>query len=479
MSDRRSFVATMLGGAGGLALPVPHAGHGLVGSIARAADATGCCVNIQQYGGVGDGRSDNALAFQAALRALPEAGGTIVVPSAADDYVVASPVPVRKPCSIVGLGAAASLRSIASSVGVVFDIGATHHVTISDLRITGSGAGENAGPGSVLLISDSSECAVVRCAINNGITGNLAIIRSNRCSILDNVFAGVNPRGTSPDACDIRFEQGPQTGHRVLGNRCTSTNKTVGIGFYTLATDGGFVDCDVLSNEVDGSTGATGHGIILYHRNHAGGFSSFTIADNRISRINGIGIYVQSSTQVPSSRLRIADNYITDWCLQGTQGTLADAGIAVLGASDVAISGNSLRRDAAANQFAHGIRIRMSSSVVVTGNVVGAGDIRSGITLDSDTSGCIVASNDVTGGQSASTAGLWIAGSIHSVHDNLVRRCDIGINVLDATSIVLHDNVSESARRIGLLVQASARDIREANHQDAGSALPKRNESRP
>src|SRR5262245_54016509 len=43
-------------------------------------------INVKNYGAMGDGATDDTTAFQAAVNALPSAGGTVYVPPG--DYVI-------------------------------------------------------------------------------------------------------------------------------------------------------------------------------------------------------------------------------------------------------------------------------------------------------------------------------------------------------------------------------------------------------
>ena len=97
-------------------------------------------ITVRDYGAVGDGVTNDAVAFQAALAAVA-AGGTVVVPAGTYAIGAALSQAITGAVSLVGAGSGTTVLSFASgSEGISFSLSPTANVHVHGLSIIRGGA---------------------------------------------------------------------------------------------------------------------------------------------------------------------------------------------------------------------------------------------------------------------------------------------------------------------------------------------------
>lgn len=118
-------------------------------------------VTASQFGAVGDGVADDTAAIQAAIDALPPAGGTVVFPTGT--YLLSAAITVRSELRLVGEGDAASVlyqpnANVNGLVGTDID-----RLTVENLKLFGPQTGSGVG---ILLLRDL-HAATTYCTFRN------------------------------------------------------------------------------------------------------------------------------------------------------------------------------------------------------------------------------------------------------------------------------------------------------------------------
>jgi nitrous oxidase accessory protein NosD len=309
------------------------AASGLFLATARAAarERGGGAQDVRRHGARGDGTHDDTRAFQAAIDALPVAGGVVNVPSG--DYLI-DPVVGVKLRSRMHLAMAPGARLIAKpnaaerayvlnahrvsdveiSGGRIIGereahkgttgewghgvmIRGSERVTVRDLHVShcwGDGISIGGAKVAAGTILPSSDVVIerVRCVGNR--RQGLTIGRSRRVRVYDSEFN--DTAGTLP-ACGIDVE--PDAGdvaQDILIERCVARgNRGAGIQLYKRVVDATVRDCLIEGNR--------GHGVLAL------GARECTIEANRIRRnaLGGVGVR-PGTRDVTLARNEFADN---------------------------------------------------------------------------------------------------------------------------------------------------------------------------
>lgn len=266
-------------------------------------------VDVRRHGARGDGVANDTRAFQAAIDALPQSGGTVRVP--AGDYLIDPVVGVQlrsrmhlamspgtrllaKPnaaerayvlnahrvsdTTISGgriIGERSSHKGTTGEWGHGLMIRASERVNVRDLHISHCwGDGISIGGtkvGAAFVPSRDVTIERVVCAGNR--RQGLTIGRSRRVRVFDSEF--IDTGGTLPGAgIDVEPDEG-DIADDILIARCTVRgNEGAGIQLYKRVSDATVRDCLIEHNR--------GHGILTV------GATDCRIEDNRI-RMNVLG----------------------------------------------------------------------------------------------------------------------------------------------------------------------------------------------
>ncbi len=111
------------------------------GTVAAGDDVR--IAGVQRYGAVGNGVADDTAAIQAAISALPAAGGTVYLP--AGTYKLTDPLSLRSNLTLVGDGDGATVvRQTAANKNAMTG-SALNRVAIQGIYFAGTGAGTGSG----------------------------------------------------------------------------------------------------------------------------------------------------------------------------------------------------------------------------------------------------------------------------------------------------------------------------------------------
>lgn len=114
----------------------------LTANIQATLNKNAFVLNVKDFGAAGNGSTDDTAALQAAINALPAAGGQAFIP--AGTYVVSAPLVLREGTNLVGTGAGSILRVASGALGIdVIQIGSggptVSFASVRDLKITADG----------------------------------------------------------------------------------------------------------------------------------------------------------------------------------------------------------------------------------------------------------------------------------------------------------------------------------------------------
>ena len=270
-------------------------------------------VDVRRHGARGNGASNDTRAFQAAIDALPESGGTVQVP--AGDYLI-DPVVGVQLRSRMHLAMAPGTRLLAkpnaAERAYVLNAYRVSDTTISGGRVIGErskhkGTTGEWGHGLMIRASErvrvrdmhfshcwgdgisiggakvgasfvpSRDVTIERVVCADNRRQGLTIGRSRRVRVFDSEF--IDTGGTLPGAgIDVEPDEG-DIADDILIARCTVRgNQGAGIQLYKRVSDATVRDCLIERNR--------GHGVLTL------GASDCLIEDNRIRNnvLGGVGV---------------------------------------------------------------------------------------------------------------------------------------------------------------------------------------------
>jgi hypothetical protein len=110
---------------------------------ARVDSATIGRINVRDHGAVGDGTANDTAALQAAINAVPAAGGTVYLPTG--HYKVTDVLTLRSNLVLIGDGDGPSLIQQVTANKDLFAGVALNKIVIEKLYLVGTGAGTGSG----------------------------------------------------------------------------------------------------------------------------------------------------------------------------------------------------------------------------------------------------------------------------------------------------------------------------------------------
>ncbi len=125
----------------------------LASAVQTTLDTSYSVFNVKSYGATGDGSTDDTVAIQAAINAVPSTGGKVVLPAGV--YMISSTLTIDKDGTILaGVGAGTTIRVAGSALGIdAIKIGngstTRAHCGVLNLRLDAS-AQKTAGRGIFL-----------------------------------------------------------------------------------------------------------------------------------------------------------------------------------------------------------------------------------------------------------------------------------------------------------------------------------------
>jgi parallel beta-helix repeat protein len=364
---------------------VSASGAGTFGSvIAAAVTATTArfkgepFFDIMAYGAVADGATDNAAIINSAITAAAAAGGGEVrIP--AGTYAVASSVYLKSNVTVRGTGPKSVLKGtadatiVASAASDVVTGAIVEHIAIAGYGSTGTtqygiyldtasavtirGVATDNTSLSGILISSSTDCLVVDCAVSNvhgatyaSINANLStriVIRGNR--IIGGDWVGVGLQNTTESLVDGNTIRSGHSGvnvyiashrNRIVNNDCSTSGSGITIDGNTTQANYNIVSGNHCHNNAV-------RGINLQNADYTQIVGNFCR-----SNLQNSGIYIATSNEV-----QVVGNFV-----EGNTGN----GITVNAACNRSLlTGNHIRGNTLI-----GISVAGASAGVITGNFV-------------------------------------------------------------------------------------------------------------
>jgi len=333
-----------------LALPVAARGK------ASAADSKAATIDVRHKGALGDGVHDDTAAIQAAIDALPAAGGTVTIPDGS--YMIDAARPLRLRSNMhLQMAPAATLRAIANDLerSHVIKVWRANNVRITGGQIVGERAGHRGTTGEWgygINIQASNNVSVVGTHVSDcwgdgiwigGIGRRAGVVVSTNVT-LDRVVSTNNRRQG--------LSIGPVRGVTVTRSTFSDTHGTkpqAGVDIEPQgqgpARDITFSDCTITGNQGSG---------MEIHSNVSG----VVVKNCRIQDNHGYGVL-----GVGARQLAISENVITGNGLVGVVISSRTADVRITGNTLTGNSANFLRklvaslRTAKMTEGAHNLRI--------------------------------------------------------------------------------------------------------------------------
>jgi parallel beta-helix repeat protein len=354
----------------------------LTGSVARTQHAKNADVlSVTDFGADPTGAADSAGAINAAIAAATSAGARRLVFSGGT-YKALSTINLASNITYQG---DATINLAVAEIGLAIPSGGAN-ITIEGLTITGASSraigSPNGGTCSNIRIRNCNISGAT--LIGAGYQAGIFLDGVTGCWIENNTLSG-NGRGvsTSADNADILIFTTLNTDVNIRGNRCRSTQTSVGIALYN-ATDFSVTENKV-SGALCGATNNNGYGILVYDSIGSTQKRS-TIANNVVRNTQGSGIYIQETFDTT-----VSGNVVDTTGTVQTDATLPVGGISLNTPTRVAVFGNTVRGGAR-----DGIVASNLTKTAITGNSVdGCG--QAGIRIRGSASLVTVSSNVVSG----------------------------------------------------------------------------------
>jgi polygalacturonase len=331
-------------------------GSTLISLYTDTVAASASVINVKDYGATGDGTTDDTVAIQSALTAVPSTGGKVYVP--AGTYIVSTSLFAKSATHLCGDGigvtilkrkAATQTNSSTTLTGPILTAGPSVGTAYS-----------NGTPGSKITISDMTlDCDYTNQTATQASKGNNAIRLLYVSGLTIQRVEAIN---TLETAIEATFSNNVLIDSNVVSaaGKLAAVADANGISvYYGHATSWG-QNVVITHNRITdiGVSGAfASEGIATYDLDFV------TITDNEIgSIINGAGIEINVTTALACVGYNISDNQIHDCA--GTSGFGVTAGISGT------IKGMRVSNNTISNVKVCGLYINFCSGLVVEGNSV-------------------------------------------------------------------------------------------------------------
>ena len=247
-------------GTGEMLIPPQAAPAGLirsltindVGQILASPPGAGGVYNVQEYGAVGDGTTNDTLAFQAAVDdAAAAGGGTVLVPATGSDYMV-NQIRLKSKVRLQGIrNAVIRLRDSQLTDLIVNDSDADTECEVVDLYLHDNKDNQGSGAySSGIWFEHTTSSTIARHLIHNvGVRSfkgdGIHMSNYTRASIIDNVAIyhcdgiGLVLGGADTQVSNVDVGQSGRTGVYVAGTAHQITNVKSWLSGRVIEDDSG------------------------------------------------------------------------------------------------------------------------------------------------------------------------------------------------------------------------------------------------
>jgi len=294
--------------------------------------------DVRDFGATGDGTTDDGAAFEKALARAARSGGIVAVPKGT--FVVRRMLRLTTGVSIEGVANASVIEHI-DGTPIVLLCATAHKVGVRDLEIRGRFS-------FGLVIDRSTDVVVKKCVISGGTTqwsptafcGGILSIYSSDVSLEDNTLTrnGLVRKGVLSSDIQVNGFGANVSSHgiHIRGNRCSSISTQYCIGAYDMQRSE--IEGNICSGAKTGANNNNGYGILIYETpSSPGSCLENTVANNRVSDVEGSGIYL-----VKSDHSRVLNNSLDRVANVQADHTLPVAGIALNQSQYVLIRDNEI-----------------------------------------------------------------------------------------------------------------------------------------
>lgn len=427
--------------------------------------------DVREFGALGNGISDDTVAFEKALARAGRNGGTVVVPPGR--FPVKKALHMRDGVTLQGFGKESVIDHSHGEPIVIVCVDA-REARLHNLKILGTFA-------FGMVIERSTGISVANCVVSGGTVqwspsgycGGIFLMQSNDVTIEANELSGNGLIGGGVLSSDIQVNGFGNNvysrGIRIVRNRCRSTQTQCCVAAYDIQHSE--ITENICSGAKTGPNNNNGYGILIYQRpGSPGSCVQNTVASNQISETQGSAIYLQQC-----NHSRIMQNSIDSSANIQDDSTLPVAGVALNQSQYVVIEKNRITRvghagisiasnrpgvghvEVVQNIIAYaggmGIHLRgLLTDIRVLGNTVthcngGIG----GYTNDSQD--LIVIADNTVSSTSGSNPGIILGNAGRSVvRSNRVTDAGgygIALRLRDAESVVARNTVLRSGRAFG------------------------------
>lgn len=348
--------------------------------------------NVQVYGAVGDGTTDDTAGITAAINAAATAGGTVWFPPGT--YLIESSLPAYDNVKLLGPDRGQVTIKAGTGLSTAMILGTSGNTvtrfTVQGITLDG-GWTTNSDVLAGIQITNGSEITVQDCRLTN--LGGAGIL-----------LQGLNADGGTPHSS-------------VIGNHINGTGLADGTtGFGVLIKDAS-TDCRVTGNDIRGVAGGMGIGA---NGSVGTGYPlHLSITDNTIAMAASTTGFEAIGLTSGCDYAVIADNVIHDSRDNGISYSAAGGaitgnvvngaynhGIAIVGANTV-VSGNHIRNvGQQADATYGGVSVTTGGRCLIIGNTIidsqGSPTMAYGVKLTTSSSNNVVAFNTVQGHTQAS-----------------------------------------------------------------------------
>jgi polygalacturonase len=342
--------------------------------------------NVKDFGAVGNGVADDTAAIQAALTAVPVAGGTVFFPPGT--YLTSSTLLTKSNTTILGSGPYASIIKAKSTMLPYAPLTAVFGV---DVWATLTNATYSWGGNSNVVVLDLGFDMTEFTSI--GGTFNIHF-RNMHGSLVKNVYT----LGGNDGIAHTRSTN-------FVVTKCQTTDAgNAGIDQWDHSSDGTIVNNRVIANRVNSPYGILATGV---------GTTNIKVTDNYVNGITHVGIWIQGGG---------AAGGVTNSVVQGNtvKNITKFFGIRVSDADNISIVGNTIAStgNAAINFMTEAIAGVTHS--FVTGNVIsGVGAGASAILINNASAYNVLDGNTISGSAYAYGIELGVGTDSNQVENNV------------------------------------------------------------
>lgn len=341
----------------------------------------GSPINVIDYGVVGDGSTDDTTTLQAAITA--GAGGAVYLPEGT--YLISDDVVVSSNTTLIGEGntiikCATADKSFLSAANAT-------NIVISNIQFQQTTTGTVAYVAGVAL-DTCTRVTVENCNFVGMQWAGVWLKDSSYCTVNNNRFTAFT--GTVQDSADICVYR--NSSYNVISN-----NYCFGGNYHGILVQDPYATSLPLKNVVSG--------------NRVGQHKAY-----------GIGVYQPNSV---NTYTQVVDNFIEN-ILGSVLGNSSGAGIYVVGAGGVVVSGNTIRNCCQQTNNRtltpgaigiNGINVGIAP-VVIDGNNIADTNYYDGINVSSSTAGAVVTNNQITINNGNTTGiAIYVNGSNNTIVD--------------------------------------------------------------